>query len=99
MQDDALLATATPREALEFSANMRLPSDISKETIKELVEKTINELGLQSCADVMIGGALIKGISGGQRKRTSVGVEMITSPSVRKISRLEKINLFISFLF
>lgn len=80
MQDDALLATATPREALRFSANMRLPSSTSTETIEELVNKTLADLGLTVCADVMIGGALIKGISGGQRKRTSVGVELITKP-------------------
>ena len=44
----------------------------SKAEIDELVEKTLSNLGLLDCADVMIGGALIKGISGGQRKRTSV---------------------------
>lgn len=82
MQDDALLATATPREALTFSASMRLPSSTTNEEIKKLVDKTLEELGLTVCADVMIGGALIKGISGGQRKRTSVGVELITSPTL-----------------
>jgi ABC-type lipoprotein export system ATPase subunit len=82
MQDDALMATATPREALTFSATMRLPSTVPLQKINELVEKLLDELGLTICADVMIGGALIKGISGGQRKRTSVGVELITNPSV-----------------
>ncbi len=82
MQDDALFATATPREALRFSASMRLPSTTSKEKIESLVEKLLEDLGLTGCADVMIGGELIKGISGGQRKRTSVGVELITQPSV-----------------
>lgn len=82
MQDDALMPTATPREAFEFSASLRLPATTSKETIKKLVDQTIIDLGLESCADVMIGGALIKGISGGQRKRTSVGVEIITNPSL-----------------
>ena len=82
MQDDALLATATPREALTFSANMRLPNGTSREAIDALVTKTLDELGLTVCADVMIGGALIKGISGGQRKRTSVGVELITNPTL-----------------
>lgn len=82
MQDDALLATATPREALTFSASMRLPSSTTRAEIEKLVEKTLEELGLTVCADVMIGGALIKGISGGQRKRTSVGVELITNPTL-----------------
>lgn len=82
MQDDALMSTATPREALMFSANMRLPPTTPKEQLVDLVEKLLNDLGLLECADVMIGGPLIKGISGGQRKRTSVGVEVITDPAV-----------------
>ena len=85
MQDDALMATATPREALAFSASMRLSSSTSKEKIDELVNGLLEELGLGICADIMIGGALIKGISGGQRKRTSVGVELITNPAVSLI--------------
>ena len=80
MQDDALLATATPREALRFSATLRLPQTTSITAIHELVERLIDELGITECADVIIGGALIKGISGGQRKRTSIGIELITSP-------------------
>ncbi|RYH29730.1 ATP-binding cassette domain-containing protein [archaeon] len=82
MQDDALMATATPREALRFSASLRLPATTSAAEIDELVEKVLVDLGLTDCADVLIGGAMIKGISGGQRKRTSVGVEIITDPSV-----------------
>ncbi len=82
MQEDALMATATPREALEFSAVLRLPPGTTPEVIKELVEAMLEELGLEGCADTMIGGALIKGISGGQKKRTSVGIEIITNPSV-----------------
>ena len=39
-------------------------------------------LGIEDCADTLIGGALIKGISGGQRKRTSIGVEIITDPAL-----------------
>eukprot|EP01036_Dinobryon_divergens_P038647 gene38647-50757_t len=82
MQDDALVPTATPREALRFSASMRLPASTSQETIDGLVEDMLQELALEDCADTMIGGALIKGISGGQRKRTSVGIEVITQPSL-----------------
>lgn len=82
MQDDALLATATPREALRFSANMRLPSTLLESEIDLMVSTCLEDLGLTVCADVMIGGALIKGISGGQRKRTSVGVELITNPTL-----------------
>ena len=40
------------------------------------------ELGLSGCADTDVGGALVKGISGGERKRTSVGVELVVKPSL-----------------
>eukprot|EP00428_Durinskia_dybowskii_P079522 CAMPEP_0170435268 /NCGR_PEP_ID=MMETSP0117_2-20130122/43508_1 /TAXON_ID=400756 /ORGANISM="Durinskia baltica, Strain CSIRO CS-38" /LENGTH=533 /DNA_ID=CAMNT_0010695207 /DNA_START=62 /DNA_END=1660 /DNA_ORIENTATION=- len=82
MQDDALMATSTPREALLFSATMRLPPSTPKETLDALVEKMLTDLGIMECADVYIGGPLLKGISGGQRKRTSVGVEVITDPAL-----------------
>jgi len=82
MQEDSLLATATPREALEFSARMRLPSNTSSKTIKGIANRLLRDLGLAECSDVMIGGALIKGISGGQKKRTSVGVELVTDPAL-----------------
>lgn len=82
MQDDALMMTATPREALAFSARLRLPPTTVKQEIDDLVTNTLEQLGITGCADVMIGGELIKGISGGQRKRTSIGIEIITDPAL-----------------
>ena len=42
----------------------------------------ISDLGLMKCADTYIGSSLIKGISGGERKRASIGVELLTSPKI-----------------
>lgn len=81
-QDDSLQITATPREAIRFSAKMRLPKTMSEEALDNLTEIMLDELGLQSCADVLVGGALLKGVSGGERKRTSVGVELVTQPQL-----------------
>lgn len=83
MQEDFLMATTTPREALTFSATLRLPSHYTTEQITKKVEDLIHALGIEDCADTITGGVLIKGISGGQRKRTSVGIELITDPTVR----------------
>ena len=82
MQDDALMATQTPEETLRFSASLRLPESTSPEEIEKLVNSTISKLGLDSCKDVVVGSEMIKGISGGQRKRTSIGVEIITNPEL-----------------
>mmetsp|Transcript_44184 Transcript_44184/g.92887 ORF Transcript_44184/g.92887 Transcript_44184/m.92887 type:complete len:698 (-) Transcript_44184:19-2112(-) len=81
-QDDSLPFTATPREAIRFSAKLRLPRINTDDEIEELTKKMLAELGLDDCADTMIGGELIKGISGGERKRTSVGLELVTKPSL-----------------
>jgi ABC-type multidrug transport system ATPase subunit len=82
MQDDHMLATETPRECLRLSAYLRLPKEVTREEHHKFVEQLLDTLGLNKCADVMIGSALRKGISGGERKRTSVGVELITNPQV-----------------
>ncbi|KAL3936730.1 MAG: hypothetical protein SGBAC_008022, partial [Bacillariaceae sp.] len=81
-QDDSLMVTQTPREAIYFSAKLRLPKSTQEAHILNLVESMLEELGLSHCADTIVGGPLLKGISGGERKRTSVGVELVTKPSM-----------------
>jgi ABC-type multidrug transport system ATPase subunit len=81
-QDDSLQSTATPREAIRFSAKLRLPRSTTEEELDSLVTRMLNELGLVSCADTIVGGPLIKGISGGERKRTSVGLELVVRPTM-----------------
>ena len=81
-QDDSLQITATPREAIRFSAKMRLSAKTSEEELDNLTTVMLSELGLKDCADTIIGGALVKGISGGERKRTAVGVELVTKPAL-----------------
>jgi ABC-type molybdenum transport system ATPase subunit/photorepair protein PhrA len=63
-QEDSLQATATPRDALKFSAKLRLPRCTSDEVIDELVDRMIQELGLSSCADTMVGGLFLNGENG-----------------------------------
>ena len=67
-QEDTLCPTATPREALEFSARLRLPPTVSHEERKQMVEEAIKALRLERCADSMIGDEMIKGISGGEKR-------------------------------
>jgi ABC-type multidrug transport system ATPase subunit/ABC-type multidrug transport system permease subunit len=81
-QDDSLQVTATPREAIAFSARLRLSRNLTKEDIDNVTNKMVKELNLGECADTIVGGALIKGISGGERKRTSCAIELVTHPSL-----------------
>mmetsp|Transcript_3690 Transcript_3690/g.4340 ORF Transcript_3690/g.4340 Transcript_3690/m.4340 type:complete len:221 (+) Transcript_3690:190-852(+) len=81
-QDDSLMITSTPRECIKFSAKLRLPRFMSETELDMLTNRMLEELGLSKCADTIVGGALLKGISGGERKRTSVGVELVVKPAL-----------------
>ncbi|KFV82853.1 ATP-binding cassette sub-family G member 2, partial [Struthio camelus australis] len=82
VQDDVVMGTMTVRENLHFSAALRLPSSITTEEKEERVTQIISELGLNKVADVKVGTELIRGVSGGERKRTNIGMELITEPPV-----------------
>lgn len=82
VQDDVVMGTLTVRENLTFSAALRLPSSISQEEKKQKVDRLIQELGLGRVANSRVGTQLIRGISGGERKRTNIGMELIIDPSV-----------------
>jgi ABC-type multidrug transport system ATPase subunit len=81
-QEDSLHETSTPRESLTFSAKLRLPRTTSDTQIETLVTNMIQELGLIQAADTIVGGGLKKGISGGEKRRVSIGVELVASPSI-----------------
>ncbi|MDJ0923449.1 MAG: ATP-binding cassette domain-containing protein [Acidimicrobiia bacterium] len=76
-QDDILHNELTVRQALRYAARLRFPPDVPAEDIAERVDQVINELGLAHRADVAISS-----LSGGQRKRASVGFELLTKPSL-----------------
>ncbi|KAK4491795.1 hypothetical protein RD792_002571 [Penstemon davidsonii] len=81
-QDDVLFPQLTVEETLVFAAFLRLPSRMSKNQKYDRVELIIKELGLQRCRHTRIGGPFVKGISGGERKRTSIGHEILVDPSL-----------------
>ena len=72
----------TVRETLEFRVELKLGSRLSKTARDEMVDGLLNQLGLSKVADSIVGGAKVRGISGGERKRLSIAVEMISSPAV-----------------
>ncbi|KAG2317880.1 hypothetical protein Bca52824_021002 [Brassica carinata] len=81
-QDDVLLPQLTVEETLAFAAFLRLPSNMSKEQKYAKVEMIIKELGLERCRHTRVGGGFVKGISGGERKRTSIAYEILVDPSL-----------------
>jgi ABC-type multidrug transport system ATPase subunit len=74
-QRDSLHSASTVKESLLFSAKLRLPK--REHFYDKLVTKLMEELGLTQCGD-----SLISELSGGERRRTSIGVELISNPSI-----------------
>ena len=79
-QEDVLLGTLTVKETISYSAHLRLPTTMTKEEISSIVDGTIIEMGLQDCADRLIGNWHLRGISGGEKKRLSIALEILTRP-------------------
>lgn len=76
-QDDIIHSDLTVREVLTYSARLRMPDDASPSEITEIVDKVMADLELTPRRDT-----LVKNLSGGQRKRVNIGVELLTSPSI-----------------
>jgi ABC-type multidrug transport system ATPase subunit len=74
-QDDPVHETLTVRQALMAAARLRLPSDIAKTEVAADTERVAGELGLGERLDTRV-----RALSGGQRKRVSVGYELVGSP-------------------
>ena len=79
-QDDIMHADLTVQEALYYSARLRLPKDYSDNEISQRIRKVIKDLGLEGTEHTRIGNAELRGISGGQRKRVNVAMELLTDP-------------------
>ncbi|MET7697679.1 FHA domain-containing protein [Streptomyces sp. NPDC005485] len=76
-QDDILHAQLTVHRALSYAAELRFPQDTAKTERQARVEEVVRELGLEQRA-----GQPIHSLSGGQRKRVSVALELLTKPSL-----------------
>lgn len=81
-QDDLMLSMLTVRETIMVAAELKLPPNTTKQRKIERVENVIDTLGLSKVANSRIGGMGMRGISGGERKRTALATELITSPSI-----------------
>ena len=80
MQDDILYRYFTVEEAFEFAARLKLQTSIPLQNKR--TKQLLKELGLWEIRTSLVGDAYMKVISGGERKRTAIGVEMITDPQV-----------------
>ena len=80
MQDDLMFDILTPRETLTLAAKLRY--SISEEEITNKINTLLEDLKLTNCADTLVGNENKKGISGGEKKRVSIGVEILSNPHI-----------------
>ena len=81
-QDDVMYRTLTVGETVEFAARMRLPRGTSEEEKQDRATRIIHSLGLDGVKDTWIGDPLHRGISGGERKRCSIAIELVADTRV-----------------
>ncbi|KAG7393095.1 ABC transporter G member 24 [Phytophthora pseudosyringae] len=85
-QDDSLYSTLTVRECISYSAQLRLPATLSDSVKMAMVDRVIAELSLTHVANSRIGSVGgsggRRGVSGGERRRVSIGMELVTSPQI-----------------
>ncbi|KDP27016.1 hypothetical protein JCGZ_20951 [Jatropha curcas] len=81
-QDDVLYPHLTVTETLVFTALLRLPNSLTKEEKVMHAEAVITQLGLVRCKNCIVGDTFLRGVSGGERKRVSIGQEMLINPSL-----------------
>lgn len=81
-QDDKFHVHLTVTETLVFTALLRLPNTLSKEEKTKHAEEVITQLGLTNCKNTIMGGPFLRGVSGGERKRVSIGQEILINPSL-----------------
>ena len=81
-QFDTLVGELTVKQMLMYTAELRLPTTFSPAEKRARVEEVLSALALESCADTVIGSALVRGISGGQAKRVNIALAMISQPAI-----------------
>eukprot|EP01083_Nonionella_stella_P274608 932227_1 len=80
-QEDSLCGSLTVKESLKYASILKSAGKTSNEK-RILVENTIEHLGLKSCENTLIGNVFFKGISGGQKRRVSIGIELMGQPAL-----------------
>jgi len=81
LQSDDLYPHLTVRETIQYSAYLRCHGK-TKEACQKISADLIHDLRLDDCADTEIGNDLIRGVSGGQKRRVTIAVDIVHSPSV-----------------
>lgn len=92
-QDDRLLPHLTVRETLAFVAKLRLPTHFTQAQRDQRVDDVIAELRLRQCAHTRVGNDYVRGVSGGERRRVSIAVQLLWNPGGRRRGTSSRLRL------
>ncbi len=82
LQDDLLNGNLSVEETLTYTAQLRLDQSFTEEERQQRVNEVIKQMGLEKSRHTVVGTPLKKGISGGERKRLCVGMELLLHPAL-----------------
>ena len=82
MQEDVLHSYLTVYETLQYAAELRMMRNTTKDIQFAKIEEVINKMGLKECRNIIVGDSRTKGISGGEKKRLCVAIELLTDPKI-----------------
>jgi ABC-type multidrug transport system ATPase subunit len=81
-QDDRLMGTLTVRESLMFAADVKIPGCVTNKEKRAIVDNVLQKLSIDHVAERRIGTATKRGISGGEKRRVSIAMELVHNPQV-----------------
>ena len=81
-QHDIMWEALTVKESLEYAALLRLPEDMDRHEKLKRCREVAEELGIDKCYNTVVGGITRPGISGGEKKRLSIAIELISRPTL-----------------
>lgn len=82
LQEDIFFPNLTLKQTLMYSAELRLPETWPRKMKEEIVQEIVEELEMKDCMKTIIGSAMVRGLSGGEKKRANIANELLTDPAV-----------------
>jgi len=96
-QDDIVYPELTVRENFVYSGRFQLPRGTSLDEIYDLADATLANLGLSRVAGSIVGDVTRRGISGGEKKRVNIGLELMALPRALYVPFLQSIQIFLNY--
>ncbi|EAN96748.1 ATP-binding cassette protein, putative [Trypanosoma cruzi] len=81
-QVDVMQCFLTVRETISYAAQLRTPPSFKRREVRARVEEVMRQLGIDGIQNKKIGSDLVRGISGGEKKRCAIAIELVASPSL-----------------